>query len=83
MARETDYPAGAIFCAMGALQVDDDLLRQQQEAYKVQGVDENELVTAQQLKKKRKQQANADEVRAIPQTQELHPEVQFKLIPES
>lgn len=47
---------------MDALQVDDDLLRKQQEAYKVQGVDEDEQVTAQQLKKKRKQQSNADEV---------------------
>ncbi|RHZ69679.1 hypothetical protein CDV55_108065 [Aspergillus turcosus] len=41
--------------------VDDDLLQQQQEAYKIQGVDENEQVTAQQLRKKRKQQAGGDE----------------------
>ncbi|KAL5689911.1 hypothetical protein EMGR_008325 [Emarellia grisea] len=41
--------------------VDDDLLRQQQEAYKIQGVDENEQVTAQQLRKKRKQQTSGDE----------------------
>ncbi|KAL5336928.1 putative nuclear mRNA splicing factor-associated protein [Aspergillus crustosus] len=41
--------------------VDDDLLQQQQEAYKVQGVDEDEQATAQQLKKKRKQQGNAEE----------------------
>ena len=43
-------------------QVDADLLQKQQEAYKVEGVDEDEQVTAQQLKKKRKQQ-NANEVR--------------------
>ncbi|KAK5714290.1 hypothetical protein LTS12_027842, partial [Elasticomyces elasticus] len=42
------------------LTVDEDLLQKQQEAYKVEGVDENEQVTAQQLKKKRKQQ-NANE----------------------
>jgi HIV Tat-specific factor 1 len=46
---------------LGILQVDDDLLQQQQEAYKIQGVDENEQVTAQQLRKKRKQQAGGDE----------------------
>lgn len=46
----------------GVLQVDDELLRQQQEAYKVHGVDETEQVSAQQLKK-RKQQAMAEEVR--------------------
>jgi HIV Tat-specific factor 1 len=46
------------------IQVDDDLLQQQQEAYKIQGVDENEQVTAQQLRKKRKQQASGDEVSA-------------------
>lgn len=39
------------------VQLDEDLLRKQQEAYKVEGVDENEQITAQQLKKKRKQQA--------------------------
>ncbi|RMJ25181.1 hypothetical protein PHISP_03936 [Aspergillus sp. HF37] len=44
--------------------VDDDLLRQQQEAYKVKGVDETEQVSAQQLKKKRKQQAMAEESNA-------------------
>ncbi|PWY89790.1 putative nuclear mRNA splicing factor-associated protein [Aspergillus heteromorphus CBS 117.55] len=41
--------------------VDDDLLQQQQEAYKVHGVDESELVTAAHLKKKRKQQGTGDE----------------------
>ncbi|PYH44418.1 U2 snRNP complex subunit CUS2 [Aspergillus saccharolyticus JOP 1030-1] len=41
--------------------VDDDLLQKQQEAYKVQGVDEDEQVTASQLKKKRKQQGNGEE----------------------
>ncbi|KAL4790190.1 hypothetical protein BDV19DRAFT_372732 [Aspergillus venezuelensis] len=35
--------------------VDDDLLRQQQEAYKVEGVDEDEQATVQKQKKKRKQ----------------------------
>ena len=40
---------------MGVLQIDDDLLRQQQEAYKVEGVDEDEQAGAQRLKKKRKQ----------------------------
>jgi hypothetical protein len=43
-------------------QVDDALLEQQREAYKVQGVDNDEVVTKQQLKKKRKQPANGDEV---------------------
>lgn len=47
---------------MGIIQVDDELLRQQQEAYKVQGVDETEQVSAQQLRNKRKQQAVAEEV---------------------
>jgi len=51
-----------ISAPLGILQVDDDLLRQQQEAYKIQGVDENEQVTAQQLRKKRKQQTSGDEV---------------------
>ncbi|RAL10486.1 U2 snRNP complex subunit CUS2 [Aspergillus homomorphus CBS 101889] len=41
--------------------VDDDLLQKQQEAYKVQGVDEDREVTASQLKKKRKQQGNGEE----------------------
>ncbi|KAE8309859.1 hypothetical protein BDV41DRAFT_567048 [Aspergillus transmontanensis] len=41
--------------------VDEQLLRQQQEAYKVEGVDDNDEVTASQLKKKRKQQATKDE----------------------
>ncbi|RAK78274.1 U2 snRNP complex subunit CUS2 [Aspergillus fijiensis CBS 313.89] len=41
--------------------VDDDLLQKQQEAYKVHGVDEDEQVTASQLKKKRKQQGNGEE----------------------
>ena len=45
----------------GCLQVDEDLLQQQQEAYRVQGVDEDELITAAHLKKKRKQ-GTADEV---------------------
>ncbi|PWY83083.1 hypothetical protein BO94DRAFT_519621 [Aspergillus sclerotioniger CBS 115572] len=40
--------------------VDEDLLQQQQEAYRVQGVDEDEMITAAQLKKKRKQ-GTADE----------------------
>jgi HIV Tat-specific factor 1 len=53
-----------ISAPLGILQVDDDLLQQQQEAYKIQGVDENEQVTAQQLRKKRKQQAGGDEVSA-------------------
>ncbi|RJE26383.1 hypothetical protein PHISCL_01270 [Aspergillus sclerotialis] len=44
--------------------VDDELLRQQQEAYKVQGVDETEQVSAQQLRNKRKQQAMAEESNA-------------------
>ncbi|GES59006.1 hypothetical protein ATETN484_0003022800 [Aspergillus terreus] len=48
--------------AVDVLQVDEDLLQKQQEAYRVEGVDENEQVTAQQLKKKRKQQTNSDEV---------------------
>jgi HIV Tat-specific factor 1 len=43
--------------------LDEDLLRRQQEAYKVDGVDEDEQITAQQLKKKRKQQALDDESR--------------------
>lgn len=44
------------------LQVDDALLEQQRQAYKVEGVDEEEeAITAQQLKKKRKQGAG-DEV---------------------
>jgi HIV Tat-specific factor 1 len=47
--------------AVDVLQVDEDLLQKQQEAYKVEGVDENEQITAQQLKKKRKQQTNSDE----------------------
>ncbi|KAL1862157.1 hypothetical protein Plec18170_000981 [Paecilomyces lecythidis] len=42
--------------------VDDELLEQQRQAYKVEGVDEDETVTAQQLRKKRKQQATGDEV---------------------
>ena len=50
---------------MGILQVDEQLLRQQQEAYKVQGVDDNDEVTASQLKKKRKQQATKDEVSGV------------------
>jgi hypothetical protein len=50
-----------ISAPLGILQVDDDLLQQQQEAYKIQGVDESEQVTAQQLRKKRKQ-AGGDEV---------------------
>jgi HIV Tat-specific factor 1 len=37
------------------LQVDEDLLQKQQEAYRVQGVDEDEKANAQQFKKKRKQ----------------------------
>ncbi|KAL4892189.1 hypothetical protein BDV59DRAFT_180266 [Aspergillus ambiguus] len=43
------------------LTVDEDLLQKQQEAYKIEGVDEAEQVTAQELKKKRKQQSNANE----------------------
>lgn len=64
MARDNRLGVRLIFWLGGAFfQVDDDLLRQQAEAYKIQGVDENEQVTAQQLKKKRKQQqAIADEV---------------------
>jgi HIV Tat-specific factor 1 len=46
---------GASFAPVGVLQIDDDLLRQQQEAYKVEGVDEDEQAGAQRLKKKRKQ----------------------------
>ncbi|KAE8144955.1 hypothetical protein BDV25DRAFT_165683 [Aspergillus avenaceus] len=41
--------------------VDEELLRKQQEAYKVQGVDDSELVTASQLRKKRKQQGTKDD----------------------
>ncbi|PKY09033.1 putative nuclear mRNA splicing factor-associated protein [Aspergillus campestris IBT 28561] len=41
--------------------VDDDLLRKQQEAYKVHGVDEDEQITPAQLRNKRKQQAGSDE----------------------
>ncbi|KAL2818988.1 hypothetical protein BDW59DRAFT_151726 [Aspergillus cavernicola] len=41
--------------------VDEDLLQQQQEAYRVQGVDENEQITQQELKKKRKLQGGAEE----------------------
>ncbi|KAL3480148.1 hypothetical protein BJX99DRAFT_35712 [Aspergillus californicus] len=41
--------------------VDEDLLQQQQEAYKVHGVDENEQITQQMLKKKRKQQEGTEE----------------------
>lgn len=49
---------------MAVLQVDDDLLRQQQEAYKVEGVeDEDEQAGSQKLKKKRKQ--GAEEVTGL------------------
>ncbi|KAI9373082.1 hypothetical protein BJX61DRAFT_533477 [Aspergillus egyptiacus] len=41
--------------------VDEDLLQQQQEAYKVQGVDENEQIDQQKLREKRKQQGSAEE----------------------
>ncbi|KAL3248823.1 hypothetical protein BDQ94DRAFT_134764 [Aspergillus welwitschiae] len=41
--------------------VDEDLLQQQQEAYRVQGVNEEEQITAAQLRKKRKQQATTEE----------------------
>lgn len=47
---------------MDVPQVDDDLLRKQQEAYKVHGVDEDEQITPAQLRNKRKQQAGSDEV---------------------
>ncbi|KAL4950753.1 hypothetical protein BDW69DRAFT_201950 [Aspergillus filifer] len=43
------------FAPVVVLQVDDDLLRQQQEAYKVEGIDEDEQETVQKQKKKRKQ----------------------------
>lgn len=39
-------------------QVDRDLLQQQQEAYKVQGVDDEQTTTVQQLKRKRKEYAS-------------------------
>ncbi|KKK17135.1 nuclear mRNA splicing factor-associated protein [Aspergillus rambellii] len=57
--RETDCMGGASFAPVVVLQVDQDLLQQQQEAYRVQGVDENETVN---FKKKRKQQPGAEEV---------------------
>ncbi|KAE8355564.1 hypothetical protein BDV28DRAFT_128687 [Aspergillus coremiiformis] len=41
--------------------VDEELLRQQQEAYKVQGVGDSDEVTTSQFKKKRKQHAMKDE----------------------
>lgn len=50
---------------MDVPQVDDDLLRKQQEAYRVHGVDENEQITPAQLRNKRKQQAGSDEVSEI------------------
>ncbi|KAL3449567.1 nuclear mRNA splicing factor-associated protein [Aspergillus insuetus] len=40
--------------------VDEDLLQKQQEAYRVEGVDEDEKANAQQLKKKRKQGEEGD-----------------------
>ncbi|KAL4936638.1 hypothetical protein BDV06DRAFT_216522 [Aspergillus oleicola] len=43
------------FAPVVVLQVDDDLLRQQQEAYKIEGVDEDEQATVRNQKKKRKQ----------------------------
>lgn len=43
------------------VQVDDELLEQQRQAYKVEGV-EDETVTASQLRKKRKKAATGDEV---------------------
>ncbi|KAH8425957.1 U2 snRNP complex subunit CUS2 [Aspergillus melleus] len=61
--------------------VDDDLLRQQQEAYKVQGVDENETVTAQQLKQKRKQQANDEGNGQKPKKQRVNTAVFVTSIP--
>lgn len=45
------------------LQVDEELLRQQQEAYKVAGVDENEQINPRD-KKKRKNSTASDEVSA-------------------
>lgn len=44
------------------LQVDDALLEQQRQAYKVEGVDEDESVTSSQLKKKRK---HGEDVRSL------------------
>ncbi|KAL4925846.1 U2 snRNP complex subunit CUS2 [Aspergillus undulatus] len=44
--------------------VDDDLLRQQQEAYKVEGVDEDEQADVQKSKKKRKQGEEGDAQKA-------------------
>ncbi len=43
-------------------QVDDALLEQQREAYKVQGVDENEPAAGHQKKKRKTQPANGEEV---------------------
>jgi hypothetical protein len=61
LVRETDFVVGAAFARPWVfLQVDEELLRQQQEAYKVEGVDDSEELTASQLKKKRK--ATKDEV---------------------
>jgi hypothetical protein len=45
-----------------SLQVDDALLEQQRQAYKVEGVEEDESVTRSQLKKKRK---NGEDVRSL------------------
>ena len=47
-----------------SIQLDDALLEQQREAYKMQGVDEREPTTLKQQpqKKKRKQYANEEEV---------------------
>ena len=46
------------------LQVDEELLRRQQEAYKVAGVDEDEQIDPRE-RKKRKQQASGEDVSAI------------------
>ncbi|OJJ49729.1 hypothetical protein ASPZODRAFT_109406 [Penicilliopsis zonata CBS 506.65] len=58
--------------------VDEDLLQQQQEAYKVAGVDESEEVNRQTLKKKRKQQ---DESQQKPKKQRVNTAVFVTSIP--
>lgn len=56
--------ASASFADLSPLQVDEELLRQQQEAYKVAGVDENEEINPRD-RKKRKQLASGDDVSAV------------------
>ncbi|KAL2006120.1 hypothetical protein VTN00DRAFT_9774 [Thermoascus crustaceus] len=61
--------------------VDDALLEQQRQAYKVEGVDENEVITKQQLKKKRKQQASAEEENQKAKKQRVNTAVYVTSIP--